>query len=168
MKDLLDRFLVNDALLDLWWQILPISIFMFLCNSIFFLVIWYIRRGAVIEYGYPKRSTKAMNKKMKAYSKLDEILLLRVTFEADRIGFYSFFNLLLHYINVFGYIASIVGIAAAMITLGDGWALTLMFGGMLFVLAITTMLDFVPSLIWLPSERKRYGLNKKRNKGQKR
>lgn len=49
-----------------------------------------------------------------------------------------------------------IGFLGAMITLADGWALTLLLKSELTVMFITVLIEFVPHLIFLPSERKRY------------
>lgn len=139
-----------------WWQMLLICIVFFIINSTIFFMMWYMRRGFAIEFGYPKRSRKAMNKKLKSYSKLEEILMVRITCEAERRGAFLAINLVCHFTNILGYSASIIGIVASMITLGDGWALTLLVFSEAITLGVTIFIEFIPHLIWLPSERKRY------------
>lgn len=146
----------NDHLSIEWWKMLLIGMFFLLTNTIIFFAMWYVRRGVALECGYPKRSKKTMKKKLAAYSMIDHVLLIRLTAEAEKKGPLLYINLVCHYLNMAALGATFCGFVGCMITLADGWALTLLTMSELGVLFITVSLEFIPHLIWLPSERKRY------------
>ncbi len=146
----------NDRLPIKWWPMFWMGLFFLVANTVIFLAMWYVRRGVAIEYGYPKRNRKTMRKKLAKYSLLENILLLRLTKEAERKGMMLYINLVCHFLSMAALGTSIVGFFGCMITLADGWALTLLIVSEIAILFVTGIFEFIPHLIWLPSERKRY------------
>lgn len=146
----------HDSISVGFFQMLLLGLFFLIADTVLFLAMWYMFRGAIIEYGYPKRSRKAMEKKLKSYSKLEELLLIRLVREAKRRGVFLWINLIFHFVNIVAFLSSVVGFAGAMVTLADGWAFALLLFPEITVLFFTTVLGFVPQMIWMPSERKRY------------
>lgn len=141
-----------------WWQMLLIGVFFLLMNFCVFVAMWYARKSLAIEFGFPKRNKKAKKIKKHQYSFLNDLFLIRVTKEAERKGFFLYLNLFCHFTNFVGYIACIIGFIGSILTLADGWALTLLIASELLVLFLCTIIEFLPHLIWIPSERKRYRL----------
>ena len=125
-------------------------------NICIFLAMWYVRRGVVCEYGYPKRNKKSMKKRLATHSKLDNLLLLKLTREAPRKGTMLHINLFCHYLCMIALGFAFLGFIGCMVTLADGWALLLLLFSELVALFVTVLIEFIPHLIWLPSERKRY------------
>lgn len=85
-----------DWLIEIWnekvdivyWKILLISLFLLLMNVVLFFALWYVHRGAIIRYGYPKRKAKYVEKLTKEFSFIDNILLFKLAKLADRKGFF--------------------------------------------------------------------------------
>ena len=152
------RTLWHDNISIEWWKMLLIGLFFITMNISIFLATWYIRRNIVCEYGYPKRNKKSKKKKLASHSILDNILLIRLTREAEQKGPLLYINLICHYICMAALGASILGFVGCMFTLADGWSLSLLVISELAALLLTVLAEFVPHLIWLPSERKRYNL----------
>ncbi len=152
------RTLWNDNITIEWWKMLFIGLFFMAVNLTIFLAMWYVRRNIVCEYGYPKRNRKSMKKRMAAQSVLDNLLLIRLSRESERKGPLLYINLMCHYICMVALGVSFFGFVGCMITLADGWSLSLLVTSELAALLVTVLIEFVPHLIWLPSERKRYKL----------
>lgn len=152
------RTLWHDNISIEWWKMLLIGLFFISMNIIIFLAMWYVRHGIVCEYGYPKRNKKAIKKKLSSHSILDNLLLIRLSREAERKGPLLYINLICHYICMAALGVSLLGFAGCIITLADGWALSLLAISELAALFFTVLIEFIPHLIWLPSERKRYNL----------
>lgn len=145
-----------DNITIAWWKMFLIGIFFIVMNLIIFLAMWYMRRDALCECGYPKRNKKSMKKKLKSYTVLDNLLLVRLVSEAERRCPLLYISLVCHCISVLAMGVSLVGFVGCMLTLADGWALTLLVVPELACLGFTVLIEFIPDLIWLPSERKRY------------
>jgi hypothetical protein len=139
-----------------WWEMLLIGIFFIAVNLIIFLAMWYVRRAVLCECGYPKRNKKSIKKKLKSYTVLDNLLLIRLIYEAERKCPLLYISLACHYISILAMGVSLVGFLGCMLTLADGWTLTLLVVPELACLGFTVLIEFIPDLIWLPSERKRY------------
>lgn len=146
----------NDNIYIEWWKMLLIGLFFVTMNTSIFLAMWYVRRGIACEYGYPKRNKKSMKKKLAQYSVLEHLLLIRLTHEAERKGPLLCINLICHYISLTALVVCFCGFGGCMITLADGWALSLLTISELAALVFSVLIEFIPHLIWLPSERKRY------------
>lgn len=146
----------NDNINIAWWKMLLIGLFFLTMNTSIFLAMWYVRCGIACEYGYPKRNKKFMKKKLTQYSVLDNLLLIRLTRESERKGPLLYINLLCHYISMTALAVCFWGFGGCMITLADGWALSLLVMSQLAALLFTVLIEFIPHLLWLPSERKRY------------
>jgi hypothetical protein len=151
----MDIFLYQDASIS-WWKMLLLGLFFLFLNASLFTVMWYVRKHAAIEYGYPKLKKKAIQKIQADYSFLDQLLLIRITLDAKRQGFFLYLNLICHFANLLGLCGCLIGFIGAMVTLADGWALTLLIKTQLVILFYSVLIEFIPHLIWLPSERKRY------------
>ncbi len=148
----------NDNISIAWWKMLLIGLFFIVANFIVFLAIWYARRGVICEYGYPKRNKKSIRKILASYSILDNLLLIRLSCRAEQKGPLLYITLICHYICMVALGMSLIGFVGCMITLADGWAFSLLVISELAALFFTVLIEFIPHLIWLPSERKRYKL----------
>ena len=137
---------------------LLIGLFFLALNLLIFLASWYIRYGVVCEYGYPKRNKKSLKKKIAAQSRSEKLFLLRFTQDAENKGPLLYLNLLCHYFCAAALGLSCIGFVGCMLTLASGWALTLLVISELGAVFFTVLIEFIPHLIWLPSERKRYHL----------
>ena len=144
----------EDVDMELWLAILT-GLFFLVCNFVLFGVMWFCRKGALQEYGYPKRKRKYLRKRFKEYSFAEKLFLVRLVREADQIGLYSYMLLLFNFLNTAAFGVSIVGFVASCIT-SAGWARFLLIMPVFTVFGVTVILEFIPDLIWLPSERRRY------------
>ena len=129
-----------------WWQSLLICLFFLLANSLLFLAVWYLHRETILECGY--KNVKAARKRFKEQSPVEKLLLTRLVHEAPKPHFNLILRLVLNWSNLV--------LAAA------GWAMTLLLGSGLCSLLFSVGISFIPDLLWVPSERKRYGLRKKK------
>lgn len=146
----------HDSMSIEWWKMLLIGSFFLVLNAVLLLAEWYMRRAHICEYGYPKRKRKALRKILSAYSPIQQFLLIPIVRNAEKKGVYLFLSLICHAICVIGFVACCVGLIGCMVTLADGWALILLIAPELVCLFVTTAILFIPDLICLPSERKRY------------
>lgn len=141
-----------------WWKMLLIGFFFLVVNAIIFVAMWCWRLSTVKEYGYPKRSRKAVKKRFSTYTTWEKLLLIRPTREAEKKGLMLCINLICHYICLLAFAVSLIGFVGCMVTLANGWAITLLIIPELAAMGATTAVMFIPDLIWSPSERRRYGI----------
>jgi hypothetical protein len=147
----------DDVVIE-WGLMLLIGLFFLAANCAIFLLMLYIRTGVVCEYGFPKRDDEYTKRKQLYYSRIDRILLIRLTRETERKGWLLYLTIVCHYICLAALIASFVGFAGCMLTLADGWALTLLVMSEYYAALLTGIVEFYPHYLCLPSERKRYRL----------
>jgi len=148
--------LCNDSLAIEWWKMLIMGMFFLLADIIIFIAMWYVRRSIAIEVGYPKRNKTYIKRKLQDYSVLEQLLLIKITAEADKKSLMLIINLCCHFLNLIAVISCIIGFVGSMITLAEGWAILLLIGSEVGMLFFTLLIEFIPHLIWVPSERKRY------------
>ena len=141
-----------------WGYMLLTGLFFFAANVFLFGLMLYLRTSVVCEYGFPKRDNAYTKTKQLYYSRVERILLLRLTREAERKGWLLYLNIVCHWICLGALIVSFVGFAGCMITLADGWALTLLVFPVYYAVIITGIIEFYPHYLCLPSVRKRYRL----------
>jgi len=110
----------DDTDMELWLAFLT-GLFLLVCNFGIFWAMWFCRKGALQEYGYPKRKGKYLSKRFKEYSFAEKLFLVRLVKEADQIGLYSYMLLLFNFLNIAAFGVSIIGFAAFCIT-SAGWA----------------------------------------------
>ncbi len=155
--NILEKMWTDDISIA-WWKMLLIGVFMVMMNFGIFFAMWYVRREVAIEVGYPKRNRKSMKKRLSKYSVWEELWLFRLTHEAERKSVMLYINLICNLLNIASFAACCVGFVGCMITCADGWAFTLLVVPVLWTMGGTIAIEFIPHLLWLPSERKRYGL----------
>lgn len=143
-----------------WWQSLLICLFFLLANSLLFLAVWYLHRETILECGY--KNVKAARKRFKEQSPVEKLLLTRLVHEAPKPHFNLILRLVLNWSNLVLAAASLIGLFGTVLTCGAGWAMTLLLGSGLCSLLFSVGISFIPDLLWVPSERKRYGLRKKK------
>lgn len=148
--------LFSDHLTIEWWKMLLIGLVLLAFNTFLFLVFSYIREGNVIEYGFPKMKNKTLKKRIKNYSIPARLLLINLTIDAKRHGFFLILNLICQFFNIVAMVSCLVGFVGCMITLADGWCLMLLLASVLVINLVITVIMFIPDLIYLPSERRKY------------
>lgn len=146
----------NSSEVCTWWESASMGLLFWIPFTLLFAVFLFMRKETVIECGYPKRKRKYMRKKLSEYSILDRVLLIRLVSEADEAGFILLLELLCHWASLLSYIATTVGFLGKLFAPGAGWADVLLLYPMPAILIITITLEFIPHLIWVPSERRRY------------
>ena len=151
----------NDGVQVEWYEMLLIGLFFFFSYFILGICFIIMRRGVAIECGYPKRSSKYMKKLMKNFSLADHIMLIKITREAESKNLLLYLNFYCHWANIVAFFITIIGFFGSMITLADGWAVTLLIIPFPITMFVTGALEFIPSFIWLPSVRRRYKLKKR-------
>lgn len=156
--DMLHRMWNEDVIYE-WWQMLLVGLFFLVCATGICGAFCFARRGVIIQCGFRKRSAKAMRNYLKSYSFLDQLLLFPLVCDAEKKNPLLYTTLFCHCLNLLAYILTWVGFVGAMITLCDGWAFTLLMLPQYCSLLLIAI-EFIPHLLWLPSERKRYGIFK--------
>lgn len=173
MKEIIYKIIDIEWLINLWqtdttiewWKMLLIGAALLLMNFGLGLATWYMSKATIVELGYSKRKNKRkfIKKKMESYGFIDKLLLFNLTIEAEKFNPMLILSLIGNFFNVLAVIATVVGFIGCMATLAAGWAYTLLLIPVPATLFIFTAIEFIPSLIWDPSERRRYfGSNKKK------
>ena len=139
-----------------WGLLLLVTTFLVTADAVLFFANWCIHHGHAREYGYPQQKRKRKRKKHAGYSFWDHLFLVRITREAERKGLFLYFNLLCYDICLVALLANIVGFFGVVSTRGQGWAMCLLLFPQFSALCFTTLLKFFPTLVCLPSERRRY------------
>lgn len=142
-----------------WWQMLPIGLLMLAIDLLIFMILWFMLEGSVVESGFRRRKARSVKKLKKSYT-IPARLLLVLIFDAKQKSVYLILCFVFQLINILTFGACIVSFFACMITLADGWCLTMLLGAQLADLLITAGLMFIPDLIWNPKERRRYNIFK--------
>ena len=137
-------------------QVLPIAAFFLLLDMVICALHWFSQRGRILEYGYPRVKNKTIKKKLHNDFFLEKIFMVRLCRNAKRGGLYLWICWLMNILNILSALTAIVGAIGAVITHADGWSGCLLLFPPLGCLLGATALLFIPDLICLPSERKRY------------
>ena len=138
-----------------------IGTFFLSCDFCLCIVNWYLQQEAIIELGYPKRKSKTMKKRMKRFRFWERITLTRLCKESERKRVSLWFYWCLNFLNILVAGAGLVGYCGMVITGGAGWSMVLLIIGPFGVLILSMLLRFIPDLLFLPSERRRYFCKKK-------
>lgn len=150
----------NDHAHYAWWQSVLIGLFFLTFNCGAFFLIWYCHRETILECGY--RSQKAARKRFKTQSLIDQILLTRLVREAPKAHPNLTLRLILNWSNLLFAGVSAAGFLGTILTGGAGWAMLLLICPGFTSLFCSFGISFIPDLLWVPSERRRYGLGKKK------
>ena len=129
---------------------------------VFFTCAWAIQYGAILEYGFPKKRAKSIRKKMKKYTPIQRFLIFPIIKDVEKSGLFLFICLFCHGLTLSSLATCI---AAYVILFIKGFVelpLTILFEVPFKSLIITVALRFIPDLIWLPSEQRRYGIKPKK------
>ena len=145
-----------------WWQSILIGTFFIVCDLVLCLVNWLLQQETIIECGYPKTKNKTFRKRLKNFSFLEMVLMYRLVKEAKQKGFIIYLCFFINCINIAACISCIVAYIGVIITCGAGWAMLILTLPALGILLLGAAIRFIPDLIWVPSERKRYGISKKK------
>ena len=151
----------QNADLTLWQSIWISSIFF--CANIFLCVVnWFLQKETILECGYSNSAKKKEIKKFKTFSIVEKITLVRLVNDCQKYNPIIPLCVILNAINLLAVVAEIVGYISTIITRGHGWAIVLTLSSGFTWLMICTAIRFLPDLLYVPSERRRYGINKKK------
>ena len=161
--------ILDNSLWELWQQKVDFTITQTIFIGLFFLICglvlcaanWYIQVGIIAEFGYPKRSKREKRKGnltwIKQFRPISRIFLWRPCSNAQRKGVILWLAWLCNLFNVLSGILCCIGYPLAIIMRGAGWPILLVIFPPFEVLMGSIFIEFIPTLIFLPSERRRYG-----------
>lgn len=151
--DMIHRMWNEEVVFD--FSQIFLMLFLMLTATVICGAFCFARHGVIIQCGFRKRSAKAMRNYLKSYSFLDQLLLFPLVRDAEKKSPLLYITLFCHCLNLLAYILTWIGFIGAIVTLGDGWAFTLLMLPQYYSLWLLAI-EFIPQLLWLPSERKRY------------
>ena len=161
--------ILDYSLQELWQQKVDFTITQTIFIGLFFLICglalcavnWYIQVGIIAEFGYPKRSKREKRKGnltwIKQFRPISRIFLWRPCRNAQRKGVILWLAWLCNLVNVLSGILCCIGYPLAIIMRGVSWPMLLVIFPPFEVLMGSAFIEFIPTLIFLPSERRRYG-----------
>ncbi len=164
-----NMIILDYSLWELWQQKVDFTITQTIFIGLFFLICglvlcaanWYIQVGIIAEFGYPKRSKREKRRGnltwIKQFRPISRIFLWRPCSNAQRKGVILWLAWLCNLFNVLSGILCCIGYPLAIIMRGAGWPILLVIFPPFEVLMGSIFIEFIPTLIFLPSERRRYG-----------
>lgn len=164
-----NMIILDYSLWELWQQKVDFTITQTIFIGLFFLICglvlcaanWYIQVGIIAEFGYPKRSKREKRKGnmtwIKQFRPISRIFLWRPCSNAQRKGVILWLAWLCNLFNVISGILCCIGYPLAILMRGAGWPILLVIFPPFEVLMGSIFIEFIPTLIFLPSERRRYG-----------
>lgn len=164
-----NMIILDVSLWELWQQKVDFTITQTIFIGLFFLICglvlcaanWYIQVGIIAEFGYPKRSKREKRKGnltwIKQFHPISRIFLWRPCRSAQRKGVILWLAWLCNLFNVLSGILCCIGYPLAIIMRGVGWPMLLVIFPPFVVFMGSTFIEFIPTFIFLPSERRRYG-----------
>ena len=164
-----NMIILDNSLWELWQQKVDFTITQTIFIGLFFLICglvlcaanWYIQVGIIAEFGYPRRSKREKRKGnltwIKQFRPVSRIFLGRPCSNAQRKGVILWLAWLCNLFNVLSGILCCIGYPLAIIMRGAGWPILLVIFPPFEVLMGAVFIEFIPTLIFLPSERRRYG-----------
>ncbi len=147
----------NSETVTLWQSVLWGSFFL-IGDFVFCVLNHLIQEFYIFGYGYPKLKFKVQIKIVREFSMLDRITLWRLIKNAKRKGPFLYLCLFCNILSVVAFITAICGFFCCVLTRGKGWAMVLLAYPGIISIIFSTLIEFVPSMLLVPSERKRYGL----------
>ena len=155
---------VLQKITDLWYSNANFSLVTTIFLTVFFGVTalfcygitWYFQMSSMAEYGYPKISRKTFQKRFKQYTTVEKIMLTKLKRFATKKGFMLQLCWMINLLNLLFAVISSIGLIGFVITHGSGWSVVLSFFLPFESCLLFVAIRFIPDLIWLPSERRRY------------
>lgn len=168
MKDYLYSLFISEFsfIIRLWSEYYSIDLWIAVFGAFLFLGIdwiiywasWIGHYEIAVEVGYRKSKRKKLYAYRESFWK--DILLISITSTATNKTFMLYLNFLSNLLLFVSLIVSSFGCIAVMITHVAGWAFCLAVCPMIITLAVTTIVNFIPHLLFVPSEKKRYNIFK--------
>lgn len=124
--------------------------------------IWYIQLEYIWKLGYPKRTKRQRRQDpitvIKTHTCINQIFLWKLCKDATQKHFFLWFCFGINLLNQLIVAVCILSYVCVIITNGAGWSLTpLVFFPYTYMIFVTAI-EFIPSILFIPSERHRYGL----------
>ena len=146
-------------------QTILIGLFFLICGLVLCAANWGIQVSIIAEFGYPKRSKR--EKRMgdlawiRQFRPVSRVFLWSPCRDAQRKGFILWLAWLCNLANLLSCVSCCVGYPLAIVMRGVGWPILMMLFPPFEVFAGTIIIEFIPRLIFLPSDRRRYGLDRR-------
>lgn len=164
------NILLDYSLIELWSekpgftivQSVFIGFFLLVLDVVICAVLWYIQLGFILELGYPKRSKQKRRQgnitEIKTHSRTNQIFLWKICKDAPQKSFFLWFSFGINLLNIVIVAVCSLSCVCVIITNGAGWALTpLLFLPYMYFLFVV-IIEYIPSILFIPSERHRHGL----------
>ncbi len=160
--------LLQYTLMELWQQnadftlvqSIFIGLFLFVCGIVVCAAIGYMQLATILEMGYPKRTKKQKRQwawvALKGHSLLNKMFLWKLCREAPKKHFYLWIAFAIHGLNNFVLASLPLSYICMIVTKGAGWSMVLLLHGPIAYFAFVAVVTFIPSILWIPSERNRY------------
>ena len=164
------NILLGCNLIELWveepnftiTQSVFIGFFFFVMDIVICGVIWYIQLGNILEVGYPKRTKRERRQGnisgIKLHTLVNQIFLWKLCKVAPHKSFFLWFSFGINLLNIAIVAVCSLSYVCMIITNGAGWSLTLLVFLPYVYLLFVTLIEYVPSILLIPSERHRHGL----------
>ena len=148
----------NETLDFTFWQTVGIGLLFCLLGAIIYMAGWLMAKAEIEEYAYPKWSSKRKRRQFSKYSFADKVLLLSLHKNAVHRGAFLQLCWGLHLFRLLCSLGSLIGFVCILILPTKGWQIILILFLPLGSMLLSVVLEFVPSIICLPSVRQRYHL----------
>ena len=130
------------------------GLFLCVCGLAICFVVHYLQREWIIEYGWQNKES-AVKKRFRKSRIIDRILLFQL-YKSPKKGAFMIMCLAINLLSVLASIFVIVGFVGCCITRGSGWSMTLLLFTGWELMFISVIIESIPALICLRSERNRY------------
>lgn len=144
------------------WQAVWISTLLFFLNLSLSIATWLMQKEIILECAYSKSKRKKIRQEFKTFSFGDKILLRKLAKSATKHNPIISISLYINYINIIAVFVGLIGYIGAIITRGNGWTMMLTMCYGFGILCLSGIIHLVLDLIFVPSERRRYGIKDKR------
>lgn len=127
----------------------------FIAGLVIHWAIWLMKYSAIVEIGYPLKP-KTRKKLLRKYRWHEKLLMTSMIRDAPVKAAGMWFYWAVNVLNVVLFPITLISSLLLILTKGAGWAATLLFEIPIAYLLVSTLVSFIPDLIFLKSERKRY------------
>ena len=144
-----------------WWEIVVFAIFYFTIVDIGICFGFsFIHYGMIKEVGYPKLAAhkKKWKKYTKNYSLWERFSMVRLTLNAENMSFYLILNLFFQWVMIAAMFVCVIGFIGSLVSVHSGWTRVLLKYPLVCAAAIDLIVTFIPDILFVPSERRRYRL----------
>lgn len=158
-----------ESFMNLWhsnadytlWEAIWIGTIFFILNLGLSIGTWFTQKEIILECAYSKSKRKRIRQEFKTSSFSDKLLLRRLAKNGTKYNPIISISLVINYINIISVFIGLIGYIGAIITRGNGWAMILTMCYGFVILCLSGIIHLVLDLIFVPSERRRYGIKDK-------